>query len=238
MNYRDPTFTLLNLEFSYTILLTVTITGILTFLFVYLGAKKAHAGKPTGMQGIAEWLIDFIRDLVGSNIHSSRNNQYIMLGLTFIIFIFIGNFLSIPFKIVTTEYYTLWKSPTSDPHVTLTFSLAVIVLANLFSIRLLGTKEFLNHFRQPSIFMLPLHIVEEFAKTLTLGLRLFGNIFAKETLAGMMATAGGAGLLGAMAFVVPMIAWQAFGLFIGAIQAFIFTVLTIVYISQKVETGH
>lgn len=238
MQYKEPTFTLWGLEFSFTVVFMVTITALFTFLLAYGGARRAEAGRPTGLQSFMEWLIDFVRGQVKSTMRNDRNNRFVMLALSFIMFIFIGNFLSIPFKITTTNDYILWKAPTSDPHVTLTLALAVIVLSNVLGIRFLGFKEYFLHYFKPQAWQFPLHIIEEFAKTLTLGLRLFGNIFAKETLAGMLAHAGVASVAGAVLFAIPAIAWQAFGIFVGAIQAFIFTILTLVYIAQKVEPDH
>lgn len=236
MEYKEPTFVLFGLQFSWTIVIMVTITAVITFVIAYLGARQAQTGKPTGMQNFMEWIIDFIRNLTGS-VMQYRSNQLIMLALTFIMFIFVGNMLSIPFKITTTNDYVLWKAPTSDPHVTLTLSLTVIVLSNIVGVRVVGVKEYILHFIKP-LWQLPLHIIEEFAKTLTLGLRLFGNIFAKETLAGLLSSVGGASVLGAVLVAVPTIAWQAFGIFVGAIQAFVFTILTLSYIGTKIETDH
>lgn len=236
VEYKEPTFVLFGLEFSYTIVFMVTVTAVITFLIAYLGARNAHTGKPTGMQSFMEWVIDFIRNQA-SNVMEYRSNQLIFLALAFIMFIFVGNMLSIPFKITTTNDYILWKAPTSDPHVTLTLSLTVIVLCNIIGIRLVGIKEYFLHWVRP-LWQLPLHIVEEFAKTLTLGLRLFGNIFAKETLASLLSHAGSASILGAVLVAVPTIAWHAFGIFVGAIQAFVFTILTLSYIASKIETNH
>jgi F-type H+-transporting ATPase subunit a len=100
-----------------------------------------------------------------------------------------------------------------------------------------GVKAYFLHFITP-LWQLPLHIIEEFAKTLTLGLRLFGNIFAKETLASLLTHAGAASILGAILVALPTMVWQAFGIFIGAIQAFVFTILTLSYIGNKIETNH
>ncbi len=93
---------------------------------------------------------------------------------------------------------------------------------------------------------MPLKIIEEFANTLTLGLRLYGNIFAGEILLGLLAGLAtnfytqniALGIVGTLGAIVPMIVWQAFSLFVGTIQAFIFTMLTMVYISHKVSDEH
>ncbi len=87
-------------------------------------------------------------------------------------------------------------------------------------------------------FMLPLKIIEEFANTLTLGLRLYGNIYAGEILLGLLATLAGSSILGFFGAIIPMMAWQGFSIFIGFIQAFIFTMLTMVYLSHKVSVDH
>jgi F-type H+-transporting ATPase subunit a len=236
VEYKEPTFVLFGLEFSWTIVFMVTVTAVITFVIAYLGARQADTGKPTGMQNFVEWTIDFVRNLTGS-VMQYRSNQLVMLALAFIMFIFVGNMLSIPFKITTENDYVLWKAPTSDPHVTLTLSLTVIVLSNIIGVRVTGVKAYFLHFITP-LWQLPLHIIEEFAKTLTLGLRLFGNIFAKETLASLLTHAGAASILGAILVALPTMVWQAFGIFIGAIQAFVFTILTLSYIGNKIETNH
>ena len=87
-------------------------------------------------------------------------------------------------------------------------------------------------------FLFPLKIIEEFSNTLTLGLRLYGNIFAGELLLGLLAGLGSSGFGGAIGAIVPMLAWQGFSVFVGSIQAFIFTMLTMVYLSHKVSADH
>jgi F-type H+-transporting ATPase subunit a len=73
---------------------------------------------------------------------------------------------------------------------------------------------------------------------LTLGARLFGNLYAKEILLTLLATVGTTFPIGTALGIIPMVAWQGYSIFIGFIQAFIFLVLTMVYISHKVETEH
>src|SRR5690625_7868239 len=89
--------------------------------------------------------------------------------------------------------------------------------------------------------MFPFKIIEEFTNTLTLGLRLFGNIFAGGILTalilGMSTNAmGDFSIFGFIGSIVPMLAWQGFSLFVAGIQAFIFTLLTMLYLSHKVES--
>src|SRR6185312_12112286 len=107
-----------------------------------------------------------------------------------------------------------------------------------YGIKLLGFKGYGKGFLQPLPFMFPLKIIEEFANTLTLGLRLYGNIYAGEILIGLLAALGTQSIFGFAGALVPALAWQGFSIFIGAIQAFIFVMLTMVYMAHKVSTDH
>jgi F-type H+-transporting ATPase subunit a len=81
--------------------------------------------------------------------------------------------------------------------------------------------------------MLPLHLIEVVSKPLTLAFRLYGNIYAGEIMIGVILGAGWFGIF-------PLAIWQGFSVFVGAIQAFVFTMLTMVYISQTLihEESH
>jgi F-type H+-transporting ATPase subunit a len=86
-------------------------------------------------------------------------------------------------------------------------------------------KHYLKHYFEPFWFFFPLNLIKEISKPLTLGLRLYANIFAGEVLIATILMAG--------VFGTPLlVAWQGFSIFVGAIQAFLFTILTMVYISQ------
>ncbi len=122
----------------------------------------------------------------------------------------------------------------------------VVALSHYYGVKMKGLKEYSKDYLRPVPFMLPMKIIEEFANTLTLGLRLYGNIFAGEILLGLLAGLATShysqsvalGLVGTLGAILPMLAWQAFSLFIGAIQAFIFTMLTMVYMSHKISHDH
>lgn len=119
----------------------------------------------------------------------------------------------------------------------------MIVYTHFIDIRLNGFKSYLKSFFKPFKALFVINILEQFATTLTLGLRLFGNIYAGEVMLAILAgavtngfnsgwiTGIGAGLLTAF----PMIIWQAFCLFIGGIQAYIFVTLFMVYIGQRLN---
>ena len=98
-----------------------------------------------------------------------------------------------------------------------------------------GMKEYAKRFFKPYAIYVPIKIIEEFANTLTLGLRLYGNIYAGEILLGLLAWFSRSSIFGFVGAIIPAMAWQGFSIFIGAIQAFIFTMLTMVYMSHKVS---
>jgi F-type H+-transporting ATPase subunit a len=120
----------------------------------------------------------------------------------------------------------------------MTLAAMIIILSHYYGIKLKGVKGYGADYFKPMSFLFPLKIIEEFANTLTLGLRLYGNIYAGEILLGLLAGLGGARVVGFASAFLPMMVWQGFSIFIGAFQAFIFVMLTMVYISHKVADDH
>jgi F-type H+-transporting ATPase subunit a len=92
-------------------------------------------------------------------------------------------------------------------------------------------KGYFKHFAEPFPVLLPLNILEELVKPITLALRLFGNIFAGGIMIALI------GLMPVYIFWAPEVLWKLFGMFIGAIQAFIFALLTILYFGMA-GAGH
>lgn len=128
-----------------------------------------------------------------------------------------------------------WKSPTADLSVTMGLALIVFLLSHglgLFK----NTKNYLKHYVQPYPFFLPINIIEQLSKLLTHGVRLYANIFAGEVLISTIMTLAKASLIGAIFSVPLLMAWQGFSIFVGAIQAFVFVILMMVYISQNLES--
>ncbi|MFB5662740.1 F0F1 ATP synthase subunit A [Alteribacillus sp. HJP-4] len=225
-----------HLNLSNVIMLSVA--AFIVFLIGFFSARNLRM-KPTGMQNFFEWIIDFIKNTISSAMDWKTGERFFGLGITIFLLILVSNLLGIPFMIINHETHEVWwKSPTADPVITMTFAVMVIVLSHYYGIKIKGFKKYGKSYFEPVPFLFPLNILEEFANTLTLGMRLFGNLYAKEILLTLLASAGGASLLGAFAAGLPMIAWQAFGLFIAGIQAFIFLMLTMVYLAHKVADEH
>ncbi|MFD2707054.1 F0F1 ATP synthase subunit A [Salibacterium lacus] len=219
-------------------IIMLTVAALIVFCIGFFSARNLKM-KPSGMQNAFEWIIDFIKNTISSTMDWKTGERFFGLGITIFLLIFVSNMLGIPFMIVNSETHELWwKSPTADPVITMTFAVMVIFLTHFYGVKMKGLKEYGKDYLRPVPFLLPLNIIEEFANTLTLGMRLFGNLYAKEILLTLLTGIGGAGILSAMGAGIPMIAWQAFSIFIGAIQAFIFLMLTMVYLSHKVLDEH
>ncbi len=236
MNHGAPTVELLGLTFNLGNVLMITVASLIVFLIAILSTRKL-AVKPTGMQNFMEWVIDFVRNIINSNMDWNTGGRFLVLGTTLIMYIFVSNMLGLPFS-VTYNGDLWWKSPTADPVVALTLAVMIVVLTNFYGLKMRGFKGYSKNFVSPMPFLFPLKIIEEFANTLTLGLRLFGNIYAGEILLSLLAGSLATGLWGNILAIVPTIIWQGFSVFIGAIQAFIFTMLTMVYMAHKVSEDH
>ena len=236
MNHGAPTVELMGLTFNLGNVLMITVASVIVFLIAVLSTRKL-AVKPTGMQNFMEWVVDFVRNIINSNMDWNTGGRFLVLGVTLIMYIFVSNMLGLPFS-VTYNGDLWWKSPTADPVVTLTLAVMIVVLTNFYGIKMRGFKGYTKNFVSPMPFLFPLKIIEEFANTLTLGLRLFGNIYAGEILLSLLAGSLSVDLWSSALAIVPTIIWQGFSVFIGAIQAFIFTMLTMVYMAHKVSEDH
>jgi len=227
------------LWFDGTILIMTAITCLLVFLIVFLCTRNLKL-KPTGKQNFIEWIIEFVRKIVGDNLPGKDVSTYHLIAVTLFLFIVIANEIGLVTKIVVEKDLTLWKSPTANPAVTLTLALMAIAMTHFFGVKKLGFKRYLvNAYLKPVGFLLPIKIIEEFTNIITLGLRLYGNIFAGEVLLGLIAKMLISIGWWSLPIVIPLeMIWIAFSLFIGAIQAYVFVTLFMVFLSHKIVEEH
>ncbi|MGX7148324.1 F0F1 ATP synthase subunit A [Enterococcus ureasiticus] len=221
--------------FDGTICLMVLLTCVIVFGIVYFCTRNIQM-KPKGKQNVIEYLIDFVRGIITDNMPSKEVTNFHLLAFTMFMFVLVANIIGLVTKVAIGDY-TYWKSPTADPMVTLTLALIMIGLTHFFSVSRFGLKGyFKNSFLSPVAFLMPIKLMEEFTNLLTLALRLYGNIFAGEVLLGLIAGLVSSVGLWTIPLAIPLeMVWLAFSLFIGAIQAFIFVTLSMVYMAHKVE---
>lgn len=234
-----PKVEFLNMTFDLSIMAGTVVTCLIVFLISVL-ATRGRSRIPKGLQNLVEMIIDFVRGITGMAYDKKTAEKYVVFSFTLFMFILVANQLGIflmvtghadqpiPFLGITEgAHVSLFKSPTADLNVTLALAIAVALYTHIVGIQS-GLKNYLGHYFQPMFFMFPIHLIEEFSKPLTHGMRLWANIFAGEILITIMIQEGSPLITGA-----PVIVWMGFSLFIGVIQAYIFTVLANVYISQK-----
>ncbi|NKE04599.1 MULTISPECIES: F0F1 ATP synthase subunit A [Mesobacillus] len=236
MHHEAPLVPFLGLYFNLANMLMITIASAIVFIIAVLSTRKL-AMKPTGIQNFMEWIMDFVKGIINSTMDWKDGGRFHVLGITLLMYVFVANMLGLPFSVVV-DNQLWWKSPTADPVITLTLAVMVVGLSHYYGVKLKGTAEYGKEFFKPFWFMFPIKIIEEFANTLTLGLRLYGNIYAGEILLGLLAAGLATDAVSTLAAAVPMLVWQGFSVFVGAIQAFIFTMLTMVYLSHKVSHDH
>ena len=236
---------------------SITLGLIFAFLFRKV-AKNIHSGVPKGLQNGIEMAIDFIDTNVRDTFHY-KNAIVAPLALTIFVWILLMNLMDlipvdwIPevMMMATGNPHFFFKVvPTTDPNVTLGMAFTVFGLMIYFSIREKGLMGFvkeltLHPFHAPkwyvNVFLVPVNLILEsvslIAKPISLGLRLFGNLYAGEMIFILIAAMFGAGLfLGLLAGVLQW-AWAVFHILVIVLQAFVFMVLTIVYMAMAHDNG-
>ncbi|MCU9613302.1 F0F1 ATP synthase subunit A [Caldibacillus lycopersici] len=236
MNHEAPIREIFGLHYNPSNILMITVSSLIVFLIAVLCTRSLQM-RPKGAQNFLEWVLDFVKGIINSNLDWKNGAKFHILALTLIMYIFVSNMLGLPFAVVI-DHELWWKSPTADPLITMTLAVMVVALSHFYGVKLNGTKQYGRGYLEPMKFMFPLKIIEEFSNTLTLGLRLYGNIFAGETLLALLVSLGTGSIVGGILGFPLMIVWQGFSIFVGAIQAFIFTMLTMVYMAHKVSHDH
>lgn len=229
----------------------------LVFAFLFKrAASQAHAGVPSGLLNFVEMIIEFIDKNVKDAFHF-KNALVAPLALTIFVWVFLMNLMDlIPVDwiphlatiIVGDPHFYFKIVPTTDPNVTLGMAFTVFFIMIFFSIQKKGLMGFvkeltLHPFHAPvwyvNIVLIPINLLLEsvslIAKPISLGLRLFGNLYAGEMIFILIAIMYGAGMaLGLFAGVLQW-AWAVFHILIITLQAFVFMVLTIVYMAMAHE---
>lgn len=216
-------------------------------------AKRANSGIPTGIQNFVEMVIEFVDTTVKDTFHY-RNNMIAPMALTIFVWIFFMNLMDLvpvdwlpmaAAKAAGDPHLFFKVVPTTDVNITLGMSFTVFGLIIYFSIREKGGMGFLKEltlhpFHSPkwyvNIVLVPINLFLEsvslIAKPISLGLRLFGNLYAGEMIFILIAIMFGAGwVLGLFAGVLQW-AWAVFHILVITLQAFVFMVLTVVYMSM------
>jgi F-type H+-transporting ATPase subunit a len=225
----------------------------------YMAARKASAGVPTKFQNFVELIVEFVDAQVKDTFHGTTK-LIAPLALTIFCWVFLFNFMDLlPVDLLPAAgqsfgYGHLKVVPSTDVNVTFALSITVFLLIIYYSIKMKGLGGFLgefafNPFKSKNmllqILVMPINLIMEVvpfvARPVSLSLRLFGNLFAGEiiflllalmTLQGFGQLASVGGWLGVFAHIVLGFAWAVYHILVITLQAFIFMMLTVVYLSM------
>jgi F-type H+-transporting ATPase subunit a len=242
------------------------LSGLLVILMLRMAAKSATSGVPGRFQGFVEMLVEMVESQSKSIVHGNRN-FIAPLALTVFLWIVVMNaFDLVPVDLIPMAWghlmYNLgFAASPGDPYMrvvatadlngALGMSLGVLCLMLYYSVKIKGAGGFVHElfcapFGANPLLWIPnfvLNLIEFAAKTVSLGMRLFGNMYAGELVFMLIALLGGAAALslgGAFAFLGHILAgtiWAIFHILIVLLQGFIFMMLTLIYIGQA-HQGH
>jgi len=231
----NPTINVGPVTFDLTLLAMTLLTVFVTFGLVYWASRKMTI-KPSRKQNALEYIYDFVIDFTKGNVGEHYMKNYSLFLFSLFLFVAVANNLGLMAKVQTTNGFNLWTSPTANLAFDLGFSLLVTIFCHVEGVRRQGIKGYLKGFVTPGI-MTPMNILEEFTNFASLALRIYGNIFAGEVLAGLLLTwAHQAAYWYPIAFIMNMV-WTGFSVFISCIQAYVFTMLTSMYLGKKINGG-
>jgi len=222
----------------------------LIFLWLFrMAAKKATAGIPGGLQNFVEWVIEFVDGSVRGSF-PYQSTLVAPLALTVFMWVFLMNLMDLfpvdwfPYAATLTGLPHLKIVPSTDPNVTFGLSLSVFLLVLYYSFKMKGPGGFFSElaFQPFPKILFPVNLLLEgvglIAKPSSLSLRLFGNMYAGEMIFILIALMFGGSWLLALFGGVLQWAWAVFHILIITLQAFIFMVLTIVYMDMAHAEHH
>ena len=236
------------------------LTGIIAFSILFIVARKMQAGVPGRLQAAIELLVEFVDNSCKELINNEKSRKVIApLGLTIFVWIIFMNTMDLlPVDLLPK----LWQSlsgdhhaylrvvPTADLNTPMAIAISVLFLCIVYNLKIKGLGGWMHElFSAPfghNIFLfIPnflMNIIEFLSKTLSHGMRLFGNMYAGEIvffvialLGGTWGVAGAVGISDVMLVILQLfvgLAWALFHILVIVLQAYLFMVLTFVYLGQ------
>lgn len=251
-------------DFSYTNIDTLFFGTLLAIIFCVIfriAAKRMTSGAPTRTQAAFELIVEFVDTNCKEMVHNPISRKVIApLGLTLLVWIFFMNAMDLlPVDLLPWSWQHLLGDhsaplrvvPTADLNTTMALSISVLILCFFYSIKIKGFKGWMHEifsvpFGNNILLAIPnllMNIIEYVSKTLSHGMRLWGNMYAGEIvfmiialLAGTWGSSGGVGVSDVFLFILQVIlgaAWAIFHILIISLQAYLFMVLAFVYLGQS-----
>lgn len=194
------------------------IVFFIVILFGYFATRKRSI-VPRPLQVLGELLVDQLYSLTADALDKKQAKKYGPLICALFLFLLISNWIGIVPHL---------EEPTKDLNTPLGLGLMGFAIAHYAAIKTKGFKGYAKEYFQPIFFMMPLNVIGELAKIVSISFRLFGNIMGGSIIILVVSYL-------TFSLVLPPFLYAFFGLFVGTVQAFVFTMLTIVYISVQVK---
>jgi F-type H+-transporting ATPase subunit a len=229
--------------------------GVTVLFFLIRAANKATPGVPGRFQAAVEILVEMVADQAKGIVHSAESRRFVApVALTVFMWIFVMNsmdFLPVDLlpriwaAITGNEHAYLRVVPTADLNGTLGMSIGVLLICLYYNVKIKGVSGWVHELftapfgGHPLLYPINflMQMIEFLAKTISHGMRLFGNMYAGELIFMLIALLGGtATVFGFLGHIVAGSIWAVFHILIVALQAFIFMMLTLVYIGQAHES--
>jgi F-type H+-transporting ATPase subunit a len=233
------------------------VTGLLGTFFLWRVAKGVSAGVPGRMQAAVEFLVEMVDSQAKGIVHNAESRKMVApLALTVFVWIFLMNAMDLlPVDLIPSIWHVAGPAigakdymrvvPTADLSVTMALSVTVLLICIFYNIKIKGAGGWVHELLSAPFgakwylapFNLGMQIIEFVAKTVSHGMRLFGNMYAGELIFMLIALMGGAwfsavGLPLAIGHIIAGSAWAIFHILIITLQAFVFMMLTLVYVGQ------
>jgi F-type H+-transporting ATPase subunit a len=227
---------------------TIWVTVVAGLIVILLGfwargqlTENTDDHVPTTLQLVWEPVVKRVQIQLEENL--GRVHPFVVpLAVALFFFILIANWI----EVIPTEpnkHFHLPPSPTADTNLTYAMGIIAMVSVWIYGIRKAGFKAYFKHYMEPYPILLPLEILQDLLKPVTLALRLFGNIFAGgimiALIGSMVALAPGNIPIGGVFAIILGVIWKLFDtVFLGGLQAFIFALLTVLYFGMADAASH
>jgi len=207
-----------NIALNLEVIVMTWVVFFVLIVFGFLTTRKRDL-LPKPMQVLGELIITQLYELTEDALGEEKSKTYAPLICALFMFLLLSNWIGIVPHL---------EEPTKDLNTPLSLGLMGFVLAHYAGIKTKGFKEYFKEYFQPIFFMMPLNVIGELAKVISISFRLFGNIMGGSIIILVVSHL-------IYSILLPPLLNAFFGLFVGAIQAFVFTMLTLVYISVQVK---
>lgn len=218
------------------------LTAAVVAAVVLAAVRRLDMRRPSGLQNFIEWVMEFVRNQASQLMDRESAGKFLALGLTLFVYLFVANWLGLIGNFVVVyshgipslgiapgRHVSYFLSPTADMFDALGLSFMTLLYAHYIGLRRPGL--YFRHLASPRWPMIPLNLIDEVAAFFTLGMRLYGNIWAGEMLIEFIMKIPP--LFGVPVSAVPLFIWIGWSAFVSTLQAFVFTLLTFAYISRK-----